>query len=86
MKLTKIANKAAKEASQALGEKLTPEELDKVAAVIARAMEKAVHEASELHASACMEYLSQETDLAHKLQREIERKKIALMANLSSLR
>ena len=86
MKLTKVANKAAKEASDVLGASLTPEELTKVTAVIAKAMEKAVQQASELHRATCQDYLRKKTDLAHELQHEIERKEIALMANLSSLR
>lgn len=86
MKLTKVANKAAKEASDALGASLTPEEMAKVTAVIAKAMEKAVQEASDLHRATCKEYLNKKTDLAHQLQQEIDRKEIALMANLSSLR
>ena len=86
MKLTKVANKAAAEATKAMGAKLDPEELEQLTAIIAKAMEKAVTEASKQHAAACKDYLSHEVDLAHQLQQEMERKRIALMANLSSLR
>ena len=86
MKLTKVAHKAAAEASQALGAKFTEEELEMVTSIIAKAMEKAVDEVSKQHAEACGDFLNHEVDLAHKMQEEIERKRIALLANLSSLR
>jgi len=86
MKLTKVAHKAAAEAVEALGAKFTEEEVDAVTAIIAKAMEKAVDEVSKKHAKACGEFLNHESDLAHKVQKEMERKKTALLANLSSLR
>ena len=86
MNLTNVAQKAATDASTAVGSSLTDEELEKVTAIIARAMEKAVHEASSQHTTACVNCVGTEKDLAHQIREEIERKKIALIANLSSLR
>ena len=86
MNLTEVATKAATDASNAIGSSLTDTELEKVTAVIARAMSMAVLEASSQNTTACVNCLSHEKDLAHKIQEEIELKKIALMANLSGFR
>ena len=86
MKLDKIANKAVSDASDAIGVSLSTAELEKISAIIAQAMEGAVVEASSHHSTACVKCLSHDKDMAHKLQKEIELKKSALIANLSSLR
>ncbi|MDH3378132.1 MAG: hypothetical protein OEQ39_14395 [Gammaproteobacteria bacterium] len=86
MNLTKVASQAAKAASDAVGASLTEDEVEKVTAIIAKAMENAVLEASNQHTTTCADCLIHDQDLAHKIQDEIERKKIALIANLSSLR
>jgi len=86
MNLTSVATKAATDASSAIGASLTEAELEKVTAIIARSMEMAVLEASAQHRTACVNCLSHEQDLAHKIQEEMELKKIALIANLSGFR
>jgi hypothetical protein len=86
MNLTKVASKAVTDASDAIGSSLTENELEKVTTIIAKAMENAVLEASTQHSTVCADCLIHDQDLAHKIQDEIERKKIALIANLSSLR
>lgn len=86
MNLTKVASKAVTDASNAIGASLTEGELEKVTVIIAKAMENAVLEASNQHSTACVSCLIHDQDMAHKIQDEIERKKIALIANLSSLR
>ena len=86
MNLTDVATKAATDASNAIGSSLTDTELEKVTTIIAKAMSMAVLEASSQHTTACVNCLSHEKDLAHKIQEEIELKKIALMANLSGFR
>ncbi len=86
MNLDKVATRAVSEASEAIGKSLTGDELEKVTSIIALAMEKAILEASSQHSSVCVDCLDHDQDLAHKLQKEIELKKIALIANLSSLR
>ncbi len=86
MNLTKVANQAATDAGEAIGASLSAGERERVAGVIAKAMETAVLEASSQHSTACVSCLSHDQDLAHKIQKEIERKKIGLIANLSSLR
>ena len=86
MNLTNVANEAVTAASNAIGASLSKVELEKVSAIIAKAMENAILEASSQHSTVCVNCLDHDQDLAHKIQREIERKKIALIANLSSLR
>lgn len=86
MNLTRVASQAAYDAGRAIGASPSKAEMDQVTAIIAKAMETAVIEASSRHSSACAHCLSHDADLAHKIRAEIERKKIALIANLSSLR
>jgi hypothetical protein len=86
MNLTHVATKAATDASNAIGSTLTDTELNKVTTIIAKAMSMAVLEASSQHTNACVNCLSHEKDLAHKIQEEMELKKVALMANLSGFR
>lgn len=86
MNLTRVASQAALDAGRAIGAPLNKAEMDQVTAIIAKAMQTAVLEASSQHSSACAHCVSHDADLAHKIHAEIERKKIALIANLSSLR
>ena len=86
MNLTNVANKAASDASNAIASELNEAELTKLTAIIAKAMENAVLEASTQHSSVCVNCLTHEMDLAHKIREEMELKKIALIANLSGLR
>ena len=86
MDLTNVANKAAADASEAISSLLNETELNKLTAIIAEAMEKAVLEASSEHSKVCVNCLSHEMDLAHKIREEMELKKVALIANLSGLR
>lgn len=86
MDLTNVASKAATDASKAISSSLNETELNKLTAIIAEAMEKAVLEASSEHSKVCVNCLSHEMDLAHQIREEMELKKIALIANLSGLR
>ena len=86
MNLTKVANKAATDASNAVGSSLTEAELEKVTAIIAKAMEHAVLETSSQHSNVCVNCLTHEMDRAHQIRQEMELKKVALIANLSGLR
>lgn len=86
MNLNRVASQAAFDAGRAIGASLSKADRDKVTAIIAKAMQTAVLEASSQHSSACANCVSHDTDLAHKIRAEIERKKIGLIANLSSLR
>ena len=86
MNLTNVATKAATDASNAIGSSLTETELEKVTAIIAKAMENAVLETSNQHSSVCLNCLTHEMDLAHKIREEMELKKVAIIANLMALR
>lgn len=86
MKLTEVANKAATDASHALDASLSAAEMEKVTTIIASAMEAAVLEVSSQNSTVCDQCLSHDQDMAHKIHKEIERKKVSLIANLSSLR
>ena len=86
MNLSKVANQAATDASNAIGSSVTGAELKKITAIIAKAMEDAVHETSSQHSSVCVNCLTHEMDLAHRIREEMELKKIAIIANLTALR
>lgn len=86
MKLSHVADKAAADASAVLGASPSKSNLEKVSAIIAKAMQNAVLEASRQHSMVCVDCLEHDQDLAHKIQKRIELKKVALVANLSSLR
>lgn len=66
MNLSDVASKAAAEASAAIDAPLTEAELDKVATIIAKAMENTVLEASTQHSSDCVDQLPHDQDLARK--------------------
>ncbi|MDX1487903.1 MAG: hypothetical protein R3268_06870 [Acidiferrobacterales bacterium] len=57
-----------------------------VAATIEKALINAVLEGADEDAKVAMKCCSADRDLAHKIADEIERKKAALIANLSSMR
>lgn len=62
------------------------EQKGRVAAAIERALIDAVLEGADEDAKVAMKCCSADRDLAHKIADEIERKKAALIANLSSMR
>ena len=86
MNLNEVATRAVSDASDAIGKSLSGPELEKVTSIIAKAMENAILEASSQHSTVCVECLDHDQDMAHKIRQEIELKKVALIANLSSLR
>jgi len=86
MNLTKVANKAAADASNAIASSLNEAELANLTTIIAKAMENAVLEATSQHSNICTNCLTHEMDLAHRIREEMELKKIAIIANLSGLR
>lgn len=86
MNLTEVANQAAAEIGKTINAKFSDGDATKVAAVVAKAMESAVLEASSQHSKVCEKCLPHDWDTAHKIRDGIERKKTALIANLSSMR
>ncbi len=86
MKLTEVAQNAADEIHQILDSKLSKHELEKVTAIIAKAMEKSVKKVSKRSIESCEQHLNPDTDLAHQIQQDIKRKQETIITNLSSLR
>ena len=86
MNLIDVAHQAAINASDSVSVALTEADIGQITVIIANAMEIAVQEASSQHSTVCVSCLNHDQDLAHKIQREMERKKVGLIANLSSLR
>lgn len=86
MNLNHVAAEAADEISKVIDPPLSAEESAKVCKVIAEAMQRAVTAASDEHANVCTDCIAHDRDLVHKLHSEMERKKVSLIANLSSLR
>jgi len=84
--LNDVANKAATEISGVVGTPLTEVECDQIASIVSKAMKGAIMEASVQHSTVCNQCLIHDQDMAHKVRDELERKKISLIANLSSLR
>ena len=81
-----MATKAAAEIGEVIGTPLKEVERDQIASIVSAAMKGAILEASVQHTKVCNKCLDHDLDLAHKIKQELERKKISLVANLSSLR
>lgn len=86
MKLTEVARQAAKDIHDVLDKTLSEQELEKVTAIIAHAMEKSVKKVSRRNIELCQEHINPDTDLAHQIQHDIKRKQETIITNLSSLR
>ena len=86
MELRERAERAVRDACDALGERLSADNEQLVAGIIERAMKDAIVEATSHSSDAAVACCGPDADMAHKIAREIDRKKTALIANLSSLR
>jgi len=86
MKLKNVAKSAANDIKNALDSSLSKEELNKVTAIIAEAMEQSVNKVTRRSIACCDERLNPETDLAHQIRKELKLKQDAIITNLSSLR
>ncbi|MDJ0949312.1 MAG: hypothetical protein QNJ94_10345 [Alphaproteobacteria bacterium] len=87
MELRERAEKAVRDACDALGEEpLSKEDEAVVAQIIERAMQDAIREAARESGTAAEACCSHDSDMAHKIKAEIERANKALIANLSALR
>ena len=86
----KSADDYAREIAEAISDTmdapLRDEQIARIRTLVAAAMESAVTRAGAAYANACTTCLSHDEDLAHKLRREIKRKTIGLIANLSGMR
>ena len=84
--LNKIAGDASDKICALLGDTLNQSECERITSIIAKSMELAVQQTCQEQKDVCVTVLSHDQDLAHKIHEQMELKKIALIANLSSLR
>ncbi len=86
MKLTKVAKTAAEEIRNTLRTEISEQELEKITAIVAKAMEKSVKKVSKRNIEFCEQHKNPDTDIAHQIQRDIKRKQNLMIANLEGLR
>ena len=87
MALSSTAEKAAQKIDEALsGYDLSDQEKAEILKIIGKSLMKTVEETTEVSRDAAVICCGPEADLAHKIAEEVERKKIALIANLKALR
>ena len=87
MELSKTAQKAVKKIDKALDKHdLSKQEKAEILKIIGKSLMQTVEETTDTHRQAAVFCCGPEADLAHKIEEEVERKKIALIANLKALR
>jgi len=87
MALSNTAEKAAKKIDEALADyDLSDQEKSEILKIIGKSLVKTIEETTEVNREAAVICCGPEADLAHKIEEEVERKKIALIANLTALR
>lgn len=87
MALSSTAEKAARKIDEALGNyDLSDQEKAEILKIIGKSLMQTVEETTEASREAAVICCGPEADLAHKIAEEVERKKIALIANLKALR
>ncbi len=84
--LRNIANQAVDDVNAILKSKFTKEQEEQVAAIIEKAVIKALLEGQHRAVDAALKHTETEQDIAHKIANSIRRKNDLLIANLSSLR
>ena len=87
MELSKTAKKAVRKIDKALDHhNLSNQEKSEILRIIGKSLMKTVEETTDTHNQATVFCCGPEADLAHKIAEEVERKKLALIANLMALR
>lgn len=87
MSLEKTALQAVREIGEALDDyELSEQQQADILNIIGTTLVRAAEQMSEAHREATVICCGHEADLAHKIEEEVERKKKALIANLSALR
>jgi hypothetical protein len=87
MALSKTAVKAAKKIDKALDKyDLSKKEKTEILRIIGKSLEQTVEETTEEHRAATVACCGPDADLAHKIEAEVELKKVALISNLKALR
>ena len=87
MALSKTAAKAADKIDKALDNyDLSNAEKAEILKIIGKSLELTVEETTENHQAATVACCGPDADLAHKIEAELELKKVALISNLKALR
>jgi hypothetical protein len=87
MALSSTAEKAARKIDEALADyDLSDQEKAEILKIIGKSLMQTVEETTDTHNQAMVICCGPEADLAHKIAEEVERKKIALIANLKAMR
>ena len=87
MALSKTAVKAAEKIDKALDKyDLSNDEKAEILRIIGKSLEQTVEETTEHHQAATVACCGPDADLAHKIEAEVELKKVALISNLKALR
>ena len=87
MALDKTAQQAVQDIHDALtGIDLSDQHKQEILKIIQQSILETVEETSDMHREATAICCGPEADLAHKIAEEAERKKTALIANLSAMR
>jgi hypothetical protein len=87
MALSSTAEKAARKIDEALADyDLSDQEKAEILKIIGKSLMQTVEETTDTHNQAMVICCGPEADLAHKIAEEVERKKVALIANLKALR
>ena len=86
MKLSQNSEAAVRKIQETLSDSLTDEQSRMITKVIEKALIDSVLETCQSSSRAVNRCCSADQDMAHKLNEEIERSKVALIANLTSFR
>lgn len=86
MELKKRAQEAVGQIAEIVGQELSPGQRQAIDAVIEDLVIEALRESAASFGHAATACCSEDEDMAHKIAREVEQARAALVANLSSLR
>ncbi len=87
MTLKKLADEAVAELQTALSGVAVSEELkQQMSKIVERTLIKTVQQTGQAHRTATQACCGAEADLAHKINEQVERANVALIANLMALR
>jgi len=86
MDLTKRAQQAVADIVDIVGQDISPGQREAIGKVIGDLAVTAMRECAASCGTAAAACCSQDEDMAHKIAREVDRAKSALIANLSALR
>ena len=86
MTLRSLAEDAVARIGKAVSASLTEQETNAISKIIEETLVRAVNEATQSCSKAAVVCCGPEADMAHKIAEEVDRARIALVANLMSMR